>query len=110
MIQERIDKIESTLHSAPNLPAETKQELLALLAELKSEVAPLSTTHSENAASIARYTDESFHEATRSERNSEQTAAALSGLSASVEGFEASHPRLVQIVDRIALTLSNMGI
>lgn len=110
MIQDRIAKIEDTLQNAANLPAETKRELLALLAELKAEVAPLTTTHGEDAASIARFTDESFHEATRAERNSEQTAAALSGLSASVEGFEVSHPRLVQIVDRIALTLSNMGI
>ena len=110
MIQDRIDKIESTLQSAPNLPAETKQELLALLAELKAEVAPLSATHGEDAASIARFADASVHEATRSERKPEQTAAALSGLNASVQGFEASHPRLVQIVDRIALTLSNMGI
>ena len=110
MIQDRIAKIETTLQSAANLSAETKQELLGLLAELKAEVAPLTATHGENAASIARFTDESFHEATRSERNPEQHAAALSGLSASVEGFEASHPRLVLIVDRIALTLSNMGI
>ena len=110
MIQDRIAKIETSLQNAPNLPAETKQELLALLAELKAEVAPLTATHGENAASIARYTDESFQEATREQRNAEETAAALSGLSASVEGFEASHPRLVQIVDRIAVTLSNMGI
>ena len=27
-----------------------------------------------------------------------------------VEGFEASHPQLVQVVNRIAVTLSNMGI
>ena len=110
MIQDRIAKIESTLQSAPNLPAETRSELLSLLAELKAEVGPLSTTHGENAATIARFADASVHEATRSQRNPEQTAAALSGLSGSVEGFEASHPRLVQIVDRIALTLSNMGI
>ena len=110
MIQDRIAKIEATLQGAANLPAETKQELLALLSELKAEVAPLTTTHGEDAASIARFTDASIHEATRSARKPEQTAAALSGLSASVEGFEASHPRLVQIVDRIALTLSNMGI
>ena len=110
MIQDRIAKIETTLQNAENLSPETKQELLALLAELKAEVAPLTETHGEHAASIARFTDESFHEATRTERNSEQTAAALTGLSESVQGFEASHPRLVQIVDRIALTLSNMGI
>ena len=110
MIQDRIAKIENTLQNAANLPAETKQELLALLSELKAEVAPLATTHGEDAASIARFADASVHEATRSERKPDQTAAALTGLSASVEGFEASHPRLVQIVDRIAVTLSNMGI
>ena len=110
MIQDRIDKIENTVHSAANLPPETKQQLLALLSELKAEVAPLTETHGEDAASIARFADASVHEATRSERKPDQTAAALSGLSASVQGFEASHPQLVQIVDRIAVTLSNMGI
>ena len=39
---DRIAKIESTLQSAPNLPAETISELLSLLAELKAEVGPLS--------------------------------------------------------------------
>ncbi len=110
MIQDRIDKIETTVRSATNLPDETKQQLLALLVELKAEVSPLTETHGEDAASIARFADASVHEATRSERKPDQTAAALSGLNASVQGFEASHPQLVQIVDRIAVTLSNMGI
>jgi len=34
----------------------------------------------------------------------------VEGLASSVRGFEVSHPRLVQIVDRLALALSNMGI
>ena len=110
MIQDRINKIETAVHGAANLPAETKQQLLALLSELKAEVAPLNDTHGEDAASIACFTDASVHEATRSERKPEQAAAAVTGLSASVVGFEASHPRLVQIVDRLANTLSNMGI
>ena len=110
MIQDRIDKIESTLQNAANLPAETKQELLALLAELKAEVAPLTTTHGEDADSISRFADVSVYEATRSAKKPDQAAAAVTGLSASVVGFEASHPRLVQIVDRLATTLSNMGI
>ena len=110
MIPERIAKIEAALAGAQNLPDDTRRELLALLAELKSEVAPLVATHGEDADSIARFADASFHEATRSERKPDQATAALTGLSASVEGFEASHPRLVQIVDRIAVTLSNMGI
>jgi Domain of unknown function (DUF4404) len=110
MIQERIARIEATLQSADNLPAETKRELLALLSDLKSEVAPLVATHGEAADSITHFADASFQEATRSEPKAEETAAALSGLNASVRGFEASHPQLVQIVDRIAVTLSNMGI
>jgi hypothetical protein len=34
----------------------------------------------------------------------------LKGLSSSVEGFEKSHPQLVQVVNRICTTLSNLGI
>ena len=110
MIQDRIDKIEATVHQATNLPDDTRQELLKLLAELKAEVAPLTATHDEAASSIAGFAEASVHEAMRTERKQEQSEAALKGLTASVQGFEASHPRLVQIVDRIATTLSNMGI
>ena len=110
MIQDRIEKIEATLKNAQNLSVETRQELLHLLAELKAEVASLTATHREDADSIARFADASVHEAVRSERKPEQAESALKGLSASVEGFEASHPRLVEIVDRLAITLSNMGI
>jgi len=110
MIQDRIDKIEAMLKDAQNLSEDARRELLHLLTELKTEVARLTATHREDAASIARFADASVHEAMRSERKPEQAATALKGLSASVEGFEASHPRLVQIVDRLAVTLSNMGI
>ena len=34
----------------------------------------------------------------------------LEGLTSSVEGFEATHPRLVQIVNSISTILANMGI
>lgn len=110
MISDRIAQIEATLHNAPHLPAETRAELLRLLAELKAEVAPLAESHGEDVQSITRFTDASVHEATRSARKPEQTEAALKGLTSSVAGLEASHPGLVQIVNRIAVTLSNMGI
>jgi F0F1-type ATP synthase membrane subunit b/b' len=110
MIQDRIDKIEATLKDAQNLSGETREELLKLLADLRAEVSRLTATHGEDADSIARFADASVHEAMRSERKPEQAATALKGLTASVEGFEASHPRLVEIVDRLAITLSNMGI
>jgi hypothetical protein len=110
MIQDRIAKIEATLQSAGNLPPETRAELLKLLAELKAEVGSLPHTHDEDAKSIAHFAGASVHEATRLARKPDQADAALRGLQASVEGFEVSHPRLVEIVNRIAVTLSNMGI
>jgi hypothetical protein len=110
MIQDRIDKIQAAVNSAQNLPDATRVELLKLLAELKAEVAPLAEVHGENAESIAQYAEASVQEATRSEKDPALADAALGGLTASVEGFEASHPQLVQVVNRIAVTLSNMGI
>ena len=108
MIQDRIAKIEATLSNS-NIPAETRQELLGLLAELKAEVTPLAATHEAEAQNITQLTDDALRGASEGEK-SDETTLALEGLTATVRDFEASHPRLVQIVDRLALTLSNMGI
>lgn len=110
MIEDRIKAIELKVETAPNISNEEKSELLELLSGLKSEVTALSETHHEDARSIARFADASAHEATRTQRKPELVNAALGGLTASVEGLEASHPRIVQIVNRLAAILSNMGI
>jgi hypothetical protein len=49
-------------------------------------------------------------EAVRIPRRPEVLGETLQGLVASVEGLENTHPRLVAAVNRIALTLSGMGI
>jgi hypothetical protein len=108
MIQDRITQIEARLASAADVPSATRDELQTLLAQLKAEVATLTGTHDAQAQSIARSTDAAIALAAQPAEGS--TPAVLDELRASVEGFEASHPRLVQVVDRIALTLSNMGI
>src|ERR1700744_2229188 len=110
MIQDRIAKIEATLHSSQNIPEETRKELLALLAELKSEVAPLAETHRAEVQSIAEDADTAVEAATREHGSAAGPSEATEGLTSSVRGFEASHPRLVEVVDRLATTLSNMGI
>lgn len=110
MIQDRIETIEATLRETTNLSAETRTRLLTLLQELKAEVKPLTASNREAALSIAQFADASVHEATRQEQKPALVEAALKGLSHSVQGFEVSHPKLVQVVDRLALTLSNMGI
>ena len=110
MIDNTIAQIEARLQSAKNLPEDRREDLLALVATLKQEVARLSQTHVEQAESIAGFTSVSAHEATRGQQNPELLELSLRGLRSSVEGFERSHPKLVQLVNAISSTLSNLGI
>ena len=110
MIEDTISKIEARLRDSGSVSDDKKRELVQLLGTLKSEVANLSKTHGEQAQSIAGFTEMSAHEATRSEQNPELLNLSLKGLKSSVEGIEKSHPRLVQIVNTISNTLSNLGI
>ena len=110
MIDDTIAKIEARIRKANSVPEENKAELLGLFSTLKSEVAQLAQTNEEQAQSITGFTEISAHEATREEKNPELLKHSLNGLSSSVSGFEESHPKLVQIVNRICTTLSNLGI
>ena len=89
---------------------ESKSELLSLLSTLKAEVSELSQTNAEQAQSIAGFTAVSAHEATREAKNPQLVRLSLEGLASSVEGFEQSHPRLVEVVNSICTTLANLGI
>ena len=110
MIGDTISEIEARLKNSSSLTPEARLELTELLAKLKSEVTELARTHAEQAASIAGFAQTSTHEATRSDKNEQLLKLSLDGLSASVDGFEESHPALVQIVNRICTTLANLGI
>ena len=110
MIQDTIAKIEDQLRQSGSLTPAQRTELLTLLATLKTEVHGLSESEPESAQSIAGFTAVSAHEATRQEPDPDLVDLSLKGLSRSVEGFEASHPKLVQVVNSICNTLSNLGI
>jgi chromosome segregation ATPase len=110
MIEDTIGKIEAKIQSAEAVNDDRKRELLQLLGTLKSEVADLSTTNREQAQSIAGFAEVSTHEATRVERNPALLRLSVQGLRSSVDELEESHPRLVQIVNAISNTLSNLGI
>jgi hypothetical protein len=103
-------QLEARIHEAHHLNPDQKQELLRLLSDLKQEIAALSETHEEHAHSIARFTAISAHEATRRHRNQDLLRIAMEGLSTSVAEFEASHPTLVDTVNKISSFLSNIGI
>jgi len=110
MIEDRIQKIEARLRESPNIPEASRAELLTLLAALKEEASTLTKSHEEDARSIARFVDASAHEATRAEKKPKQMEASLTGLTASVEALEASHPKLAEVVNQLAVVLSNMGL
>lgn len=110
IVNYRIGIIESTIQTAQNIPSDRRDELLAMVAGLKSELTHLAETHHEEAASITRFADASAHEASRSRKNPKLADTALSGLRASIQGLEDSHPDLVGVVNRFATALSNMGL
>jgi hypothetical protein len=110
MIRDTITQIESKLHQTTAVSPENRQELLALLAQLKTEIGALAESDAQQAQTIAGHTELSTREAISAEKNPESLQRSLDDLSASVDGFENSHPQLVAVVNRIATTLSNLGI
>ena len=83
---------------------------MELLRKLKAEIDGLARTNAEGAQSVEGFAEIYAHEVTRRQRNPKLLDVSLKGLSASVEEFEESHPQLVQVVNRICTTLSNLGI
>ena len=110
MIENTISEIEAKIQSTESVGEDQKRELLRLLGTLKTEVGTLAKTHGEQADSIANFAKLSALEATRTEPNSQLRELSNQGLLSSVDGFEQSHPKLVQIVNSISNTLSNLGI
>lgn len=110
MIRDTISQIESKLRASSAGTPQNRQELLDLLAQLKGEIGALAQSDAQQAETIAGHTEFSTREAIKDEKNPELLQRSLNELSASVKGFEGSHPRLVEVVNRIATTLSNLGI
>jgi hypothetical protein len=110
MVGKTLKKIEAKIRNGKHLPEKDKSELLRLLTSLKSEITEFSKTRHEEAESIAGFIERSAHEAARRTKNPELLKVSIEGLSASVKGFEASHPTLVESVNDICTVLANMGI
>ena len=86
MIENTIGEIEAKIRGADSVSEERKGELLQLLAKLKIEIAG------------------------RDKQNLTPLKHSVEELRVSVAGFEQSHPKLVQVVNGISNTLSNLGI
>jgi hypothetical protein len=109
MLDETLAHLEAEMEQASVSP-EQKAELLRLIATLRAEMGPLTHTHTEQARSIAGFTQVSAYEATRPRRRPELLKLSLAGLEKSVDEFRATHPRLVEIVGSLSSILSNIGV
>lgn len=110
MIEETIAQIEERIRKSVTISEDRRAELLELVATLKDEVGHVAKSNREAATSIAGHADRSTVEATKEAPDEDELQESLDNLASSVAEFEETHPRLVQVVDRICVTLSNLGI
>ena len=109
MFDPTLARLEAEIQQAGISP-EKKAELSKLIAALRTELGGLPQAHADQAKSIAGFAQVSAHEATRPSRRRELLETSLAGLEKSVEEFEATHPRVVQIVGALSNALSNVGL
>jgi TRAP-type uncharacterized transport system substrate-binding protein len=110
MLKTTITNIENKIKRNASIKDKEKTELLKLLSSLKNEISEFSKIDNEQAESITGFAQTSAHEATRKDKNEDLLDLSLKGLTSSVGELESSHPKLVEIVNRISQMLSNMGI
>jgi hypothetical protein len=101
MVEDRIRNIEARVQQSGNLPESAKAELLEIIGELREELQGVKKEHLEKAEGSAG-AGETPHGETLDD--------ALGGLSGTVTELEATHPRLAELVNRLAVALANMGI
>jgi hypothetical protein len=110
MIPETLSQIEARVRQTGSLTEDNKGELLKLLAALRTEIGDLARTKSDEAHRIAAIARNSTEAATHDQTSPELVKQSLDQLASAVSGFEESHPRLVDVVNRIATMLASCGI
>jgi hypothetical protein len=110
MALDRLLRLEVRIQESHDLNPQQKEELFHLLAELKEAMADVSTTGEAHADSRTSVPDIAAPEASREEPPQHPLRMAMADVATSVEAFEASHPALVDLVNKISTLLANMGI
>jgi hypothetical protein len=96
MIDRHIDNLESRIRSAEGISEERRVELLGLLNSMRAEAATLPADAQSGSSSAVA--------------DDQPTAAVVTEIQDSLAEFEASHPKLTQLTNQVAMVLSNMGI
>lgn len=97
MIDETLSRLEERIRTSSRTSDDAKTDLLALVSELRAELAGIAATHSADARTLLGHAE----------------AAAEgdeSGVEESIREFETAHPQIVGLVRSFLRTLADAGI
>lgn len=110
MIENTLSRLEQKIQESSSIEDDQKGDVLQLLQDLKFELLTLSKTDNDRASTITGHTDTSAQEAIKESGDLAILTNSLQELNFSIEGFEASHPKLVETINAFCTRLSTMGI
>lgn len=112
MFNEKINAIEEKIKHSQAIDQAGKDELLELLDELNTELTKLenSRANTGRGQDIVGKTGRFAEQVIAGDGETSKVNQAGSELRNSVAEFEVSHPKLVQIINRICIMLSDIGI
>ncbi|MCP3966275.1 MAG: DUF4404 family protein [Lentisphaerae bacterium] len=107
MSLEKVKKIEKEIKEASRIDDASKGKLLEVIGDLKEELKSLDASNKMSADMLADKAHESTIQAVKEGDDFDRE---IEGLKSSVEEFEITHPKLVQLVNRFCMMLSDIGI
>jgi len=87
-----------------------RAKLSQQMSTLRAELDKLARTDADRAKTIAGFAELSAHEGTLPKPHPELLRLSIAGLQKSVQEFEDTHPRLVEVVGSLSAILSNIGV
>jgi len=110
MSLKKIEAIEKKIEARSDMDVKIKEDLLDLMRSLKTELAESKDIRPELAHYIVDKTQASAEKIINADNKQNELQESIDGLQETVGEFEASHPKLVQIVNRLCMMLSDIGI
>ena len=110
MSLKKIEAIEEKIKKTSQIDAKVKEDLLDLMRSLKTELSGLKELHPATADNIADKTQVSAEKILNADNKKDDLQENIDGLQGTVEEFEVSHPKLVGLVNRLCMMLSDIGI
>jgi hypothetical protein len=97
MIDETLNRLEERIRSSARTSDAAKRDLLALVGELRTELAEIAETHAEDAHAIAGHAESAAE-------------GPVAGVEESMRDFETAHPKVAGLVRSFLRTLADAGI